>query len=322
VLCVALVAAVPTNRLLSSVDLFNNWKVEHGKVYHSDAENEHRFRVFSENAKIIDTHNSEGHSWTMGLNQFADLTIKEFAALQTLFPSRLGTDQSPAPLRYKSSGAAIPDSVDWRTQGLVNDVKNQQQCGSCWAFSTVVSLEGQVAKKSGTLTSFSEQDLVDCVKGVDDCCDGCNGGLMDAAFQYMINKQSGTDDTEESYPYKGVDGTCAFSASSAGSVPITNFTDIAKGNEADLKDAVASVGPISVAVDANMFWQFYSGGVFNPLWCDKDSLNHGVAVVGYADDYLIIRNSWGDTWGEKGYMRMKTGSNICGVANSASYPNV
>lgn len=326
VVVLGLASAVPTNRIESLSAQFESWKLEHGKVYSSAEEHHYRFLVFQENLKVIDKHNSEGHSWTMGVNQFADMTPKEFQALQTLLPSTLGTEESTAHRRYVRSNSTNPSSIDWRTQGVVTDIKNQASCGSCWAFSTVVSLEGQVAIKSGKLTSFSEQDLVDCVKDVSieggSCCDGCQGGLMDAAFQYMVDKQNGYDNTESSYPYTGTDGSCAFNPSATAGVPITGFTDIAQGDENSLIDAVANVGPVSVAVNANMFWQFYSGGIFSPLFCDKSGLNHGVAVVGYGDGYLIIRNSWGGNWGEKGYMRMKSGHNVCGVAQSASYPNV
>jgi C1A family cysteine protease len=311
---------------------FEAWMGQHEKTYPTAAEKAKRLEIFTNNAILVEEHNAKGLSWTMGLNQFADMTSDEFVAQQKLRKSSLGTEFSSAPLRHQRLSTSLPDSVDWRTKNLVNPVKNQGQCGSCWAFSTVVSFEGQASKSTGSLVSYSEQDLVDCVKGVtipgetDTCCDGCQGGLMDSAFEYMIQKQSGKDDTEASYSYKGADGTCSFSLGKAGSAAVTNYTDIAAGDESSLKDAVANVGPISVAVDANMFWQLYSGGVFKPLVCNQKTLNHGVAVVGYgtegSDGYWIIRNSWGATWGEKGYMRMISGKNECGVANSAVYPNV
>jgi len=279
----------------------------------------------------VEEHNAKNLSWYMTLNQFADLTSEEFVSMQKLRMGSFGTEFSTAPVRHARLSSSLPDSVDWRTQGIVTPVKNQGQCGSCWAFSTVVSLEGQSAKKYN-LTSYSEQDLVDCVHNVpipgetDVCCDGCQGGLMDSAFEYMITKQDGLDDTESAYPYRGVDQTCAFNAANAGPASVKSYTDIGKGDENGLKDAVANVGPVSVAVDANMFWQLYGGGVFKPLFCNKDTLNHGVAAVGYgkqgADEYWIIKNSWGAVWGEKGYMRMRLGNNECGVSNAAVYPNL
>jgi C1A family cysteine protease len=311
---------------------FESWMQQHEKSYSSEEEFNRRLEIFQANAVKVEEHNAKKLSWRMGLNQFADLTSDEFAALQTLREGTLGTEQSSAPLRHVNKDGALPASVDWRTENLVNPIKNQGQCGSCWAFSTVVSFEGQAAKQSGELVSYSEQDLVDCVKNQalpgdsQTCCDGCNGGLMDSAFAYMIAQQSGKDDTEANYGYTAKDGVCKFTAAKAGKSAVVKYTDIAQGDEDSLKDAVATVGPISVAVDANTFWQLYSGGVFEPVFCNQKKLNHGVAVVGYGTDagkdYWIVRNSWGATWGEKGYMRMVAGKNECGVANSAVYPNL
>jgi C1A family cysteine protease len=330
----ATVLAIPTTHLTASSlsTLFESWKLEHGKTYATAEENTKRFEIFSANSKIIEQHNSEGHSWTMGFTKFADLTPKEFEALQTLWPSELGKTKSAATLRHKRTGLDIPTSVDWRNNGIVVPIKDQGNCGSCWAFSTVVSYEGQVALKTGNLTSFSEQNLVDCVKGQtisgssQTCCSGCEGGLMDYAFQYMMDKQQGNDATEQRYPYTATDGTCSFNIKNTAYVPVTSYTDIESGNEEDLKDATANVGPISIAVDANSGWQSYTGGIFKPSFCNPNHLNHGVAIVGYGtengQEYWIIRNSWGESWGEGGYIRIAYGSNICGLANEACYPTV
>jgi len=215
----------------------------------------------------------------------------------------------------------------------VNPVKDQAQCGSCWAFSAVDSYESAVAAKTLTLTSFSEQEFVDCVKDVtipgasDTCCSGCDGGLMDYAFEYMIKNTDGMDMTEESYPYKAkAHRRCSKKGSTAGAAAVTSFKDITAGDEAALVNACGTVGVISVAVNAGISgWQLYEKGVFNPKKCDPKELDHGVAVVGYGVDgmdYWIIRNSWGESWGEEGYMRMKRGANVCGVSNSAVYPVV
>jgi C1A family cysteine protease len=335
-LVVASVVAVPTNQMHRATPrnldafeaTFAAWKVTHNKEYESEWEHGRRLAIFVENAGFVERHNSEGHSWTMGLNQFADLTSEEFLSLNTL---KGASNHSRANIYEADDVDANPASVDWRDHNLVNPVKNQGQCGSCWAFSTVVSLEGQLAKKSGNLVSFSEQDLVDCVKDVvlpgdsQKCCDGCQGGLMDYAFEYMIASQDGRDDTESSYPYSGRDGSCNFAGSST-STPIKGYSDVKSGDESALESAVANIGPISVAVNANMFWQLYSGGILDPWFCSGSSLDHGVAVVGYGTegtkDYWIVRNSWGETWGEHGYVRLAKGKNTCGVANQASFPTV
>jgi len=215
-------------------------------------------------------------------------------------------------------------------------VKNQGSCGSCWTFSTVASIESAHAIKTGNLVTLSEQNLVDCVKddklpGDDDsCCDGCNGGLMDNAFDYLIQKQAGGIDTEDSYAYKGTDGKCAYSSANVGA-KISNWTDVTVGDETALADAVANHGVVSIALDASRQWQTYSGGILSPrkiLGCSSDpnKADHGVAIVGYGTDsdsgkdYWIIRNSWADSWGEDGYVRLERGINACGVANFASYP--
>jgi C1A family cysteine protease len=288
-----------------------------------------RKEIFALNYAYVRMHNSRNASYWLELNEFAAMTNDEFRATRNGYNNiehkRMGES-------HVMSEEASPSSVDWRGK-LVLPVKNQEQCGSCWAFSTIVSLEGQYAKLSESLLSLSEQDLVDCVKNVkipgqsDTCCDGCEGGLMDYAFQYMIDSQSGTDDTESSYKYTARNGRCKFEKSKAfKDAKVTKYTDITKGSESELMDATANVGPISVAVNANNAWQLYSGGVLKPLFCPGSKLDHGVAVVGYGKEgekeYWIIKNSWGNTWGEKGYVRLHRGANTCGVANSACYPTL
>eukprot|EP00658_Telonema_sp_P-2_P020339 TRINITY_DN18048_c0_g2_i3.p2 TRINITY_DN18048_c0_g2~~TRINITY_DN18048_c0_g2_i3.p2 ORF type:complete len:280 (-),score=77.85 TRINITY_DN18048_c0_g2_i3:436-1275(-) len=279
---------------------------------------------------MVEQHNAKNLSWTMGLNQFADLTTQEFNDRLGLRPAL----HEPAGNKHVASGVGAATSMDWRTKNAVTPVKNQGSCGSCWAFSTVVSLEGQVAIKTGKVVSFSEQDFVDCVKDVklnsssQTCCDGCQGGLMDYAFKYMLDSQSGLDDTEAAYPYAGANQKCSFSSSSTGGVPIKGFTDVTDENT--LLDAVTNVGPVSVGVDAGIGWQLYFGGVMDPLpivgcSADKSKMDHGVAVVGYGTankDYWIIKNSWGAGWGEKGYLRLVRNKNACGVANGAVYPTL
>jgi len=313
---------------------FDAWRNQYAPDrYYSGEGYKAALKAFEANVAMIKQHNAApGMTWTAGLNQFSDMTSEQFASFY------LGTRPRPAgvkaPLEYLPKGNA-DSSVDWRTKGAVNPIKNQGQCGSCWAFSTVLSFEGQTFIKNGKLENLSEQDIVDCVSGVtingSACCDGCQGGLMDAAFKYMLAKQKGTDSTEESYPYRAVTGSCKFASSQHGST-MNNYTDVKAYDESALEDAVSNVGPISVAVNAQSGWQMYTGGVFNGflgLGCNGDAskLDHGVGVVGYGTDsskgpYWIIRNSWGTMWGEQGYMRLKKGVNACGVSDTPSFPNL
>jgi len=225
--------------------------------------------------------------------------------------------------------------VDWRTEGAVTPVKNQGQCGSCWAFSTTGSLESAHFRLTGELISLSEQQLVDCSGKFDN--DGCNGGLMDNAFEYV--KSVGGLNTEDSYPYIGKAQKCKFQKEKIGST-CSGYVDIPKGDEATLKEAVATQGAISVAIDVTEDkFMFYKSGVFVDSKCgnSEDELNHGVLVVGYGSlnstadatdtnppsDFWIVKNSWGIKWGEEGYIRMaRNHDNMCGIATKSSYPLV
>jgi len=304
------------------------WKARHGKSYATVEEEAARRAAFEMNADLVRAeHLQRSERVAFRLNQFADLTPSEFNARNGLTPAGL-----PHTTRqHRLSGIARPESVDWREHNMVTEVKNQGSCGSCWAFSTVVSIEGQHAKATGKLVSLSEQNLVDCVKDVvlpnetQKCCMGCRGGLMDDAFQYLIDKQGGAIDTEAAYPYKGYNGQCSFSAKQSGAT-IQGWTGVPQGDEEALLDAVATVGPVSIGVDASVGWQLYMGGIMRGLLCSSNPnrMDHGVAIVGYGTekgkDYWIIRNSWGEMWGEKGYARIARGKNACGLANAASYP--
>jgi cathepsin L len=309
-----------------------SYKQEHGKLYGSDLEETNRRLIWESNVRFIHSHNIRAslgqHTFTVKMNKYGDLTNKEFRAMMNGFnmtAHQLSQQNKPAVLGhiFENPTVAIPDSVDWRTKGYVNEVKDQGQCGSCWSFSAVASLEGQHFKKNGKLVSLSEQNLVDCSSKFGN--QGCNGGLMDQAFSYI--KANKGIDTEQSYPYEARDGKCRFKPANVGATD-SGFNDITSGDEQALTQAIATVGPIAIAIDASQSsFQFYSSGVYNEPDCSSTQLDHGVAAVGYGSlsgkDFYIVRNSWGPSWGDKGYIMMtRNGNNQCGVATAASYPTV
>jgi len=293
--------------------LFKEWQTTFNREYTSQAEAKHRLAAFSRNARFVEQHDAKARGFTVALNEFADLTNEEFRALY------LGTNITRVAGPYVASDLSAP-TVDWRTKGAVTPIKNQGQCGSCWAFSTTGSTEGAHFLATGELVSLSEQNLVDCSTAQGNM--GCNGGLMDQAFQYIISNNG--IDTEASYPYSATGpNTCQFSSSNVGS-KISGFTDVQSGSEAALQTAV-NARPVSVAIDASHeSFQLYSGGVYNEPACSSTQLDHGVLAVGYGSDqgtYWIVKNSWGTSWGMQGYILMsRNANNQCGIATMSSFP--
>ncbi|KAM0057875.1 putative actinidain [Helianthus debilis subsp. tardiflorus] len=309
---------------------YDLWLTRHGKTYNALGEKESRFRIFADNFKFIDEHSLSGNkSYKVGLNQFADLTNEEYRSMY------LGTKVDPYRRIAKMQRGEIsrryavqenemfPAKVDWRERGAVSPVKNQGGCGSCWAFSTVASVEGIDKIVTGDLISLSEQELVDCDNKYNS---GCNGGSMDYAFQFIVS--NGGIDSESDYPYKGVGAVCdPVRKNKAKIVSIDGYEDVPPMNEKALMKAVAHQ-PVSVGIEASgRAFQLYTSGVLTGS-CGTN-LDHGVVVVGYGSengkDYWIVRNSWGPEWGEDGYIRMErnkadTRAGMCGITLMASYP--
>lgn len=301
---------------------FDDWTIQHGKAY-APTERDYRNFVYNTNVAHILSHNAGNSSWTMAVNKFADLTGEEFSAKFTggLLHKRPGAAKR---LRVQNT-TALPTSVDWEAKGAVTAVKNQEQCGSCWAFSTTGSVEGAWFLSNGTLPSLSEQQLVDC--SVPEGNQGCNGGLMDQAFQYIIDNKGIT--TEDAYTYTATGPNTCESAGKPVAATLSGFKDVAVGSETALLTAIAQQ-PVSVAVEADQsVFQFYSGGVMDSA-CGT-ALDHGVLAVGYGTDggkdYYKVKNSWGADWGMKGYILLGRGAAFnpngqCGVQQMASYPVV
>ncbi|XP_038628839.1 procathepsin L-like isoform X2 [Tachyglossus aculeatus] len=306
------------------------WKVLHRKNYSVEAEEVFRRATWERNWRAIERHNEEmalgKHSYRLAMNHFGDQTNEELHKRLNGFRPNLGgalrSGREQAWFRSKASWEG-PKEVDWRMKGYVTPVKNQGLCGSCWAFSATGALEALVFKATGKMVSLSEQNLVDCSWKQGNV--GCRGGQYIGAFEYV--RANGGIDAEDLYPYVGRDDiSCRYSLQGkAGNC--TSYMMVAQDNEQALEQAVATVGPVSVAVDARSFF-FYHSGIFSSHSCTP-KVNHAMLVVGYGTskepggdwDYWILKNSWSERWGEQGYMRLLKGANNhCGVASIASFP--
>jgi len=299
-------------------DAFRAFMHTHKKSYHHD-EFRTRYAIFKNNMDKIDAYNRRGLSYTLAMNKFGDLSKDEFARY---YLGLKNAKPSPVKQTLAVQDVTLPASWDWRNQGAVTDVKDQGQCGSCWSFSTTGSTEGCHFLTTKNLVSLSEQNLIDCSQAQGN--QGCDGGLMTGAMDYIIANKG--IDTEASYPYTAEDGTsCNFNPANVGAT-LTGYTNVNQYDENDLQTKVAK-GPTSVAIDAgNDSFQFYSSGVYYEPACDQDSLDHGVLAIGWGTDpsggdYWIVKNSWGSSWGQSGYIWMaRNKNNNCGIATMATLP--
>jgi len=298
---------------------FVSWTAAHGKSY-SVVDMRARFAIWTKNCLYINAHNKRGMNFTLAMNRFGDLTATEFGKFYR------GTKMNRTTLQnwrstINAGRVGLPDSFSWVSQGAVTPIKNQEQCGSCWSFSTTGSVEGCHYLGVKKLVSLSEQNLMDCSWSQGN--QGCNGGLMTQAMQYIIS--NGGIDTESSYPYTAEDGTCTYQASNSGST-LTAFNNVASGDENALQTSVYT-GPTSIAIDASQSsFQFYSSGVYSDPNCSSTQLDHGVLAVGWGTSssqaYWIVKNSWGTDWGQSGYIWMaRNDNNMCGVATMATLPS-
>lgn len=320
---------------------FFAWTKEHSKTYETEDETKLRLGIWKQNNAFIEAHNSKqpAPSYTLGHNQFSDLTLDEYQEFNKLgsyspglmTPFRARSDEPVATatkLRKNRRLQDVPDSVDWVEKGAIVPVKNQGMCGSCWAFSAIVAIEGAHFLDTGNLTSLSEQELVDC----DKLDMGCGGGLMDNAF--LFDENSTGICSEEDYPYKmhrrwlkgcgSENGECT----PVEHTRVKSFIDVE--NSVDALVQAISQQPVSVAIEADQqSFQFYKSGVFDDPSCGE-ALDHGVAAVGYGTsedgkDYFKVRNSWGSSWGDEGYILMSRSTEYqvngtCGILSFASMP--
>ena len=304
---------------------FTNFQDRFSKRYENIQELESRFQIFRSNLRNIILHNLDHtQNFTMGINQFTDLTPQEF---KDQYVGGLKAEVGSYGCKSFSSGASgAPSSIDWREKGAVNPVRDQGQCGSCWAFATTANAESVWAISTGQLLDLSEEFLVDCASGVGYFNMGCNGGQPDSAFKYMINNGQCT---EASYPYKAGTTKTAGSCQKCTGAPVhfSGCYDVTPKDQVSLMAAVAKQ-PVVIAIEADTrYFQSYSGGILDSASCGE-KLDHAIEIIGYGTengvDYWNVRNSWGPSWGESGYIRIKKTSStndigICGLAAEPSF---
>ncbi|GAV59781.1 LOW QUALITY PROTEIN: Peptidase_C1 domain-containing protein/Inhibitor_I29 domain-containing protein [Cephalotus follicularis] len=297
-------------------DLYKKWRSYH-TISHSLEEKRQCFNMLKENLMHIQKVNQMDKPYKLGLNMFSDMTIDQLHCM--LLHAWHPESRRPTGFMLHENTDRLPPSIDWREKGAVTDVKDQGHCGSCWAFSSVAAVEGINKIKTGELVSLCEQELIDCnTKN-----HGCEGGFMEQALD-LVRKSDGLT-TEKNYPYRAKDGTCDSSKMNDPIVVIDDY-EVPDNDESALLKAVAN-HPVAVAIDDGGADFLCRGKVLTGP-CGME-LNHGVAVVGYGKTqdgtkYWIVRNSWGDDWGEKGYIRMQReideAEDLCGITLEASYP--
>jgi len=338
-LAVAMRETMPVDMKVAALQ-FAEYVAQFNKPYTLGSEEyETRFQNYLASVQRIARRNKMDRTATFAINQFSDMTPAEFSKArlnggQKVPAASLATACSANGITAPHMDVpAAPASFDWRTKGVVTPVKDQGQCGSCWAFSTIANIESLYAIKGNPLTQFSEQLIVDCshgccqVEGQSVCNQGCDGGWPWSAFFDIISWKG--VERESDYPYTAQDGTCNRKASLT-IAPIKNYTCVttpngAAADEGQMAAFLAVNGPLSVALDATPL-QDYTSGILNPWFpnyeCDPTQLDHAVTIVGYGTEdgtpFWIVKNSWSSTWGENGYFRMYRGEGLCGINNAVS----
>ncbi|CAO1331081.1 unnamed protein product [Diamesa serratosioi] len=311
---------------------WNSFQIKFNKKYANEAEMRERLKIFASNHKVIVKHNldydSNDVSYKMGINEYTDMLPREVQLGDAPEPEMKEFEITDYDIRYfdDEEMMKLPREIDWRALGAVTSVKNQLPCGSCYAFSVLGSLEGQHFRRTGKLVSLSAQNVVDCTNTYGNV--GCKGGSGMLSLQYIID--NGGVATEESYPYEGVEGKCRFDLNTMKIGASCNATSIVTSYDEDaLKNAVATIGPISVGIVARNSFQHYESGIYYDPDCIKSKINHLVLVVGYGtdnksnQDYWIVKNSFGTNWGVAGYIKMaRNRDNNCEIASEARYPYV
>ena len=311
-------------------ELFYDFQERFSKKYDNVREVEERFQIFKTNVLDIIEHNLKSNeTYTKGINQFTDLSADEFKeqygrGVGDVSPLRAKIGSTTCSSFSGSGAKNAPATVDWRSENAVTPVKDQGQCGSCWSFSASGAMEGAWALSKGQLVSMSEQELVDCA-GLKYGSMGCNGGLMEGAFNFAIDKGICA---EASYAYtSGVSQTGGTCRSCASVATFSECFDVKPNDQVALKEAV-SMQPVAIAIEADTrYFQSYSSGILTASTCGT-TLDHGVLIVGYGEEngqkYWLVKNSWGTTWGDDGYVKIARSEStndggICGIAMQPSF---
>jgi C1A family cysteine protease len=315
---------------------FNAWQIQYKKVYDSVADFEHAMDNFKASLVRVAQKNaaSNGENWA-GLTKFSDLSPAEFKKIYLRATHTLETARKTRQIIHDVlpvTNVVAPTSFDWRTRSpsVVTAVKDQGQCGSCWAFATTESIESMWALAGNDIVELSPEQIVDC----DTTDAGCNGGDTPSAFAYVT--EAGGLDTETSYPYtagSGDSGNCQFNPQTVGAT-INQFSWVIpectgscdSQSMSQVQAQLATVGPFAICVYAEP-WQDYAGGVFNDATCTHayTDLDHCVQLVGYTPNYWLVRNSWAADWGEAGYIYVSTKvakGNLCGIMDEVNFANV
>jgi len=314
--------------LSQDYDLFNKFKSENNRIYTTLSEESERFTIFQSNLRKIEAHNSQkGSTWKMAVTQFADLTEEQFKT-QVLGSGYIRIPQNGKVKKRQETEESkqLPDQVDWRDAGIISEVKNQGSCGSCWAFATTAQIESYAAMNNVSLTKLSDQEVTTCTPNPLKCggTGGCRGSIPQLGYSYV---QLFGLATNADYPYwsglTGLTGSCKYDIETRTPlVGISGYDTLAPNDMNAAMEHIANVGPLAIASDASR-WQLYGHGVFSGCdYNDNINLNHAIQLVGYGTDeelgdYWLVRNSWGWTWGEDGYIRMARESEpVCGMDNT------
>ncbi|XP_064075099.1 cathepsin L-like proteinase [Vanessa tameamea] len=305
-------------------DAFLSFKMQHKRNYKVD-EHEMRKQIFKENLRRVIEHNQKNLDYKLTINKFSDLTDDELGYLSATRPSdsrELGSMAFPHTEEEVDLMAQdLPESYDMRIEGFVSSIKNQGSCGSCWAFATAAAVEATLARNNGARNlDLSEQSLVDCAWGYNNW--GCKGGTLDGVFKYVLKHGI---PTEEDYGlYLDENGFCALD-NMTDLYHIRGFAQVSVLSVNAMKVALYKYGPVTVAINASPIMQ-YKSGIFNDPDCNKSHYNHAVTVVGYGvrdgATYWVVKNSWGDDWGQDGYILFSAANNNCHILEEAYYPIV